>query len=293
MLLHELLLAVGFGLITGSIVALAAVGVTLQFGVTNYVNVATGSYLSVAAFVAWFVNVVMGLNIWLAVAVSAVVMGGFALAGGQVLLRPFVRRHSPPMYMLIVTFGLWLMLDSALVVVWGPDAKQFKVGHDAPRNLGPFLLTSSQILIIVVAIATLVGVHFLLRRTKLGKAMRAMSDNASLAGVTGIDGDLVVSVTWVLTGVLLGLAGCVLALNLSTFQPAFGSEFLFVIFSAVILGGIGQPYGTMLGAFVIGLATELSAVVINSAYKADVAFLILIVMLLLRPQGLIPARGRV
>jgi branched-subunit amino acid ABC-type transport system permease component len=289
---HALVLAFGFGLITASVLALAGVGVTLQFGVTNYINFAYGSYIALSAYVAWELNAVLGLNFWLAVLCSSVLMGVFAVIVNRILLQPFARRNPPRVYLLIVTLGLWLVLGSLILVVWGPVQRQFNVGNQMPLNVGPFLFTPYQLLIILIAVVTLGGVHLLLRRTKLGKAMRAMSDDSALARVSGIDGDFVVNVTWFLTGTLIGLSGCVLALNLSSFLPAFGDDFLFVIFSAVILGGIGQPYGTMLGALIVGLATEMSAAVIQSSYKSDIAFAILIVMLLIRPKGLIPVRGK-
>lgn len=283
-------LSIGFGLITASVLALAAVAVTLQFGVTNYINFAYGSYAALAAYLAWELNQPLRLNFWLAVGASSLFMGVFAVVVNRFLLQPFARRNLPYVYMLIVTLGLWIFLSNGIVVLWGPDTKQFDISHQAPMALGPFLFTPSQLLIIVIAGIALVSLHLLLTRTKLGKAMRAMSDDTSLAQVSGIDTEFVVTATWFLTGLLVGLAGCVLALNLSSFEASAGDNLMFVIFAAVILGGIGQPYGTMLGALIVGMATEISAVVVPSAYKIDVAFALLIVILMVRPQGLIPVR---
>jgi branched-subunit amino acid ABC-type transport system permease component len=291
-LLHSLVLAFGFGLITASVLALAGVGVTLQFGVTNYVNFAYGAYLALSAFLAWTLNVVVGLDFWVAVAISTLVIAVCAVVVNRVLLQPFARRKLPTVYMLIVTLGLWLILSNVVLVLWGASQRHFSVAGQHPVEIGPFLFTPSQLLIIAVAVVCLVGVHLLLTQTKLGKAMRAMSDDSGLAAVSGIDTDRVVDATWFLTGALIGLSGCVLALNLSSFLPTFGDDFLFVIFSAVILGGIGHPYGTMIGALIVGLATEMSAVLIQSSYKSDVAFALLIIMLLVRPRGLIPSRAK-
>ena len=138
----------------------------------------------------------------------------------------------------------------------------------------------------------MLGIHLLLSRTKLGKAMRAMSDNQDLALVSGIDNDRITTFTWLVSGFLAGLAGAALALDTTSFQPLFGNEFLFVVFSAMILGGVGSPYGAMLGALVIGLVTEMSAVVLSSAFKDDIAFAVLILILLLRPQGLMRMAGK-
>jgi branched-subunit amino acid ABC-type transport system permease component len=289
---HQLLLSVGFGLITASVLALAAVGATLQFGVTNYVNFAYGSYIALAGFIAWELNVQLKLSIWLSIVVAAICLAIFSMIVNQFILHPFNRRNPPRVYMLIVTLGLWLFLSNGLVAIWGPQIHTFAAGTQSPLNIGPFLLTPAQIAVFAVAVVVMLGVHLLLTQTKLGKAMRAMSDDAALAAASGIDAEFIVRVTWALVGFLVGLAGCVLALNLGSFDASYGDGILFVIFSAVIVGGIGQPYGAMLGALVVGLATEVSAVFISSTYKADFAFLVLIVVLLLRPRGLIPSRGR-
>jgi branched-subunit amino acid ABC-type transport system permease component len=285
-------LAVGFGLVTASVLAIASVGLTLQFGVTNYVNFAYGDFMSLGAYLTFELNTGGHMDVWLATAVSAVLMGFVGVATDRFLLSPFTRRFPNLFYVLIVTFGLSLILLNVISAIWSPNYQQLPVATENPLHLGPFLLTPSQVAIFGVGVALMFLVHFLLTRTKLGKAMRAMSDNTSLAMVSGIDTRLVTSITWWITGALSGVAGSVLAIDLGTITPAVGETFLFVIFASVILGGIGKPYGAMLGALVIGLATEISAVAINSAYKLDVAFLILVIVLLVRPQGIIAAAGK-
>jgi branched-subunit amino acid ABC-type transport system permease component len=287
---NDLALTLGFGLVTASVLAVAAVAVTLQFGVTNYVNFAYGAYMALAAYVAWQFNQGFGLNFIVAALLAAAVMSIFAVAVNRLILQPFNRRNPPRVFMLIVTLGIWLIVSNFILVAWGPDAHQFSVGGEAPLHLGPFLFTPQQIGVIALAAVLMLSLHLLLTRTKLGK--RAMSDDAALARVSGIDADYLTTVTWLIVGFLIGVAGCILALTIQSFEPSMGDDFLFVIFSAVILGGIGQPYGAMLGALLIGIVTELSALLISSSYKTDIAFAVLIVMLLLRPQGLIPAKGR-
>jgi branched-subunit amino acid ABC-type transport system permease component len=291
-LLDHVAVAIGFGLITASIVALAAVGITLQFGITNYINFAYGSYATLAAFLAWELNTALHLTFWLAVLLSATLIGFFAVLVSRLLLERYARRNPPAVYMLVATLGLWMMLSSALVIVWGPEIRHFDIAADTTLRVGPWLFTSRQLEIMAIAGVALVSVHLMLSRTQLGKQMRAMSDDRALAQVSGINTDLVVSMTWLVSGFLVGLAGCALALLLSGFQVQIGDSFLFVIFAAVILGGIGQPYGAMLGALIVGLATELSASFLNSAYKTDFAFLLLIITLFIRPQGLLASRGR-
>jgi branched-chain amino acid transport system permease protein len=291
-LAQQLVLSVGFGLVTASVLALAAVGVTLQFGVTNYVNFATGSYMALAGYIAWQLNTSLNLSLWITIIISMAALAIFAAVVNTLILHPFNRRNPPRVYMLIVTLGLWLFASNAIPAIWGNNVHTLNEGNQTPLNVGPFLLTSQQIAVFFVGVVAMIGVHLLLTRTKLGKAMRAMSDDPTLAGVSGINADLVVTITWVIVGALLGLAGCVLALDLQSFDSGYADGILFVIFSAVILGGIGQPYGTMLGALIIGMTTEVSAVFVSSTYKSDIAFALLIVVLLVRPKGLVPSRGR-
>ena len=290
--MHDLALTFGFGLVTASVLAVAAVAVTLQFGVTNYVNFAYGAYMALAAYLAWQLNQVLGVNFVIAALLAAAAMSIFAVAVNRLVLQPFNRRNPPRVFMLIVTLGIWLIVSNLIVVVWGPDAHQFSVGGESPLQLGPFLLTAQQLGVIGLAAVLMLATHLLLTRTKLGKAMRAMSDDPALARVSGIDADHLATITWLIVGFLIGIAGCILALTIQSFEPTMGDDFLFVIFSAVILGGIGQPYGAMLGALIIGIVTELSALLISSSYKTDIAFAFLIAMLLLRPEGLVPAKGR-
>jgi len=285
-------LAVGFGLVTASILAIASVGLTLQFGVTNYVNFAYGDFMSLGAYLTFELNTAGHMTVWLAMVISAVVMGFAGVAADRWLLSPFTRRFNNLFYVLIVTFGLSLILLNLISAIWSPNFQQMPVATENPLHIGPFLLTPSQVAIFGVGVFLMFAVHLMLTRTKLGKAMRAMSDNASLAMVSGIDTRLVTSVTWWITGALSGIAGSVLAIDLGTITPAVGETFLFVIFASVILGGIGKPYGAMLGALVIGLVTEVSAVAFNSAYKLDVAFVVLVIVLLVRPQGIVASAGK-
>jgi branched-chain amino acid transport system permease protein len=285
-------LALGFGLVTASILAIASVGLTLQFGVTNYVNFAYGDFMSLGAYLTFELNTAGHMSVWLAMAISAVAMGFVGVATDRWLLSPFTRRFQNLFYVLIVTFGLSLILLNLISAIWSPNFQQLPITDESPLHLGPFLLTPSQVAVFGLGVALMVAVHLMLTRTKLGKAMRAMSDNPSLAMVSGIDTSFVTSVTWWITGALSAVAGSVLAIDLGTITPAVGETFLFVIFAAVILGGIGKPYGAMLGALVIGLVTEECAVLFNSAYKLDFAFVVLVIVLLVRPQGIIASAGK-
>jgi branched-subunit amino acid ABC-type transport system permease component len=289
--LQNLLLAVGFGFVTTAVVALAAVGFTMQYAITHHVNFAYGSYMALAAFGAWEVQSTSHQNFWVAALIGSMLTGLLAVLIAKLLLQPFKRRNPPAVFMLIVTLGMWLILSNLMLVIWGPDGREFRGVSQSAMHIGPFRLTGNQIAIVIISIVLLVGVHLLLTRTKLGKTMRAMSDNSTLAQVSGINTERVATFTWALTGILVGFSGCVLALVINSFTTSFGDTYLFVIYAAVILGGIGRPYGAMLGAVVIGFSTEVAAVILPSQYKVDVAFAVLIVLLFVRPQGIFAAQG--
>ena len=285
-------LTLGFGLVTASVLSLLSVGLSLQFGVTNFVNFAYGSYLSAGMLFTWTFSAKLHFPFVLATVCGVILTAILALIVNEVVFEPFAKRRKSIFYMLIVTFGLSLLLDSILQIFYGVGFDKFPIKQSAAIKIGPFDFTGVQLLIILVAVVSMVVIHLLLTRTSLGKKMRAMSDNPDLAKISGIDTRSVTRATWAISGALAGLGGVVLALNTVYFETTTGDSLLFVIFAAVILGGIGQTYGAMLGALVIGVVTEVSAVWVSSAYKTDVAFLILVIMLLVRPQGIIASQGK-
>ena len=285
-------LSVGFGLVTASVLAIAAVGLSLQFGITNYVNFAYGDFMALGGFFAYVVNnQVVHLNIWIALVLGSLGMGVFAVLVNRFILGPFARRFNTTHYVLIVTFGLSLIMLNAAYSIWGAQVRFFNMPIGTAVQIGPLRLTENQLIVIGIAIVLMIAVHTMLRVTRLGKSMRAMSDDTTLAMTSGIDTKRITTITWFLSGSLAGVAGTVLGISEGNLTPASGELFLFVIFAAVILGGIGSIYGAMGGALIIGLATEISAAFINPSYKLDIAFVILILTLLIRPSGLIARPG--
>ncbi|MEO6941952.1 MAG: branched-chain amino acid ABC transporter permease [Terrimesophilobacter sp.] len=291
--MSDLLLAVGFGLVVASVLALASVGLSLQFGITNYVNFAYGDFMAVGAYIAWTVNTgPWHLNIWVALVIGSLSVGILAVLLNQFLLAPFARRFQKLFYILIVTFGLSLILLNIVSSIWGDEVQRYSMPDENPFHLGPFLFTGQQLIVIGIAIVLMVLIHLMLTTTRLGKSMRAMSDNTTLAMTSGIDTRRITTFTWFLSGTLAGLAGTVLGITQASITPGSGETFLFVIFAAVIVGGIGSIYGAIIGAVIIGLATEISALFIEASYKLDIAFVILILALLFRPNGLFARAGK-
>jgi branched-subunit amino acid ABC-type transport system permease component len=291
--MSALMMAVGFGLVTTSVLAIASVGLSLQFGITNYINFAYGDFMALGAYVAYELNTsAVHLNIWLAMLGGSLVMGILAVLLNRFLLGPFARRFQKTFYVLIVTFGLSLIILNVINSVWGADVRRYQTPVESLLHLGPFLLTIDQLIVMGIAVLLMVLLHFMLKVTRLGKSMRAMSDNTTLAMTSGIDTRRVTTITWFLSGALAGLAGTVLGITEANLTPSSGETFLFVIFAAVIVGGVGSIYGAMVGALIIGLAIEISALVIDPSYKLDTAFILLILALLFRPNGLFARPGK-
>ena len=278
----------GFGLVTAAVLALAAVGFTLQFAVSGVLNLAYGGVMVVAAYVTYCVNQ-RGLNVWVSALVGIAAGALLSLLLNRVVYTPFQRRGTSPIGMVIVSLGMTLILEFGTQAVAGPTNVSYSMSQGAALTAGGVVLTVVQVVIIALSVAAMLAVHALIRYTRLGKAMRATAANRNLARNCGIRTDRVVALTWAITGALCGLAGVVFAINSGTFGATSTDLFLVLILAAVFLGGPGEPYGAMLGALVIGLATEVSASIIVSDYKDVVAFVILIAMLAVRPSGLLGA----
>ena len=278
--------AIGFGLVTASILAVAGVGFTLQFGVTNILNLAYGDIMTAAAFVAYLVTSA-GLNVWLALVAGAAFGSVFSVLLNRGIYTPFVRRGTRLFGMIIVTIAVSLMVQNGLLAIFGANFFSLKMPRPTSVHFAGMVFTTVQLAIIAIAVVVMLLIHVLLRYTKLGKAMRATAADPDLARNCGIATDRVIDLAWAISGALCGLAGVILVMNVTAFTDTTGSQFLIPIIAVAVLGGIGQPYGAMLGALVIGIATEVAAAIFNPEYKDVVAFVILVIVLLARPQGIL------
>jgi branched-chain amino acid transport system permease protein/neutral amino acid transport system permease protein len=202
---------------------------------------------------------------------------------------PFQRRGSAPITLVIVALGMTLIIEFGLQAIVGGTNVSYTVAAGPTLKAGGLVLTTVQLVIIGLSVVIMALVHGVLRYTKLGKAMRATAANRSLARNCGIRTDRIVTATWAMTGALCGIAGTVFGINEGSFGATSEDLFLVVILAAVFLGGPGQAYGAMIGAVIIGLATEFSAAYMTPSYKDVVAFLVLLVMLAVRPAGLLGA----
>jgi branched-subunit amino acid ABC-type transport system permease component len=284
------LASAGFGLITSAVLAIAAVGFTLQFAVTDVLNLAFAAVMTAGAFIAYWVNQ-LGVSVWIGLAVALVACSVLSVLLNLFVYAPFQRRGSTPITMVIVSLGAALVIEFGIQAIVGGVNVSYAMGQGRTFRFGGLILTTVQLVIMAISVVVMAAAHVLLRYTRLGKAMRATAANRTLARNCGIRASRVITTTWALTGALCGLAGTVFAIDVSSFGPTSNDIFLILILAAVFLGGPGNAYGAMLGALVIGLATEISAAYIQPDYKYVIAFVALLAMLAVRPTGLLGARA--
>ena len=277
--------AVGFGIVTASILAISAVGFTLQFSVTNVFNLSFGSVMTLSGFVAYWLNR-DGVSIWLGMLVAAIGGGVISLAINELLYERFIRHGLNLFGMVIVTISVALICDHGLQAAVGPSFFSYNAPAGKAFHFADFVLTGQELAIIGIAAVLTVLVQAALQYTRIGKAMRGLSVNPSLARACGVPTGRVIALAWFVSGVLAGVGGVALFLDISTFTATTGSEFLIVIIAAAVLGGVGSPRGAVLGALVVGIVTEVGAAYWNPELKDVLAFGVLIVVLLVRPQGL-------
>jgi branched-chain amino acid transport system permease protein len=285
-------LAVG-GIVFSSLLALASLGLSMIFGTTGLVNFAHGELVTFGAIVAFGFDSGWGIPLILAGIIATIVSGGFGYAQDAVLWRPLRRRGTGLVAMMIVSIGLSIFLRNCYQYFAGAsnhNYTQYATGE--PWHVGWVDITPKDVIVSVVAVLTLVLVTQALQRTKTGKAARAVSDSPALAASSGINVDRVIAVVWTGGAALAGLAGFLLGMT-QGFDYQVGFKNLLLIFAAVTLGGLGTAWGAILGSFVIGTCIEVSTLVVPAELKFVGALAVLIVVLLVRPQGLLGRAERV
>ncbi|BAQ60712.1 high-affinity branched-chain amino acid transport system permease protein LivH [Geminocystis sp. NIES-3708] len=272
------------GVAVGSIIALAAVGLTLTLGILRLSNFAHGDFLTVGAYLTWLVNN-NGVNIWLSMIVAAVGTIILMLISEQLLWKPMRDKRSNSTSLIILSIGLALFLRNGILFIWGGSNQNYDLPLLEAIDIGGVKIAYYRVIVIVLTLIAIVALHFILKNTKIGKAMRAVADNIDLARVSGINVEQVVLFTWVITAVLTAMGGGLYGL-ITAVRPNMGWFLILPMFAAISLGGIGNPYGAIAGGLIIGIAQELSVPFFGSEYKLAVALVIMIVILLVRPQGI-------
>ncbi len=281
-----LALSIGFGIITGGVLALAALGLSLLFRTVKFINFSYGDVLALGAYLAFFCNVTLGLPLIPSALLGMLLTGIVGVVIHKVVVKPLKEGvKAGPLTLLIATMGVAFIIRNLILIVWGPEPKMYNVATQEAMQIGPFLITPIQLMAILISVLIMVLIYLLLGYTQLGKMIRATSDNIDLARVRGIRTERVIGWTWLISSGLAGLAGVMLGL-MGAVDHHMGIEMLLVIFAAVIMGGIGNPYGAVAGAMIIGIAMEVSSAFGLSEYKTALAYLLMAVILLLKPKGL-------
>ena len=297
---QALQLAVG-GLVFSLLLAMAALGLSMIFGTTGLTNFAHGELITFGALVAYGVDAlpgtisIGGTNVTIAVSiiVAAIASAGFGWLNDRALWRPLRHRGTGLVAMMVVSIGLSIFLRNIYQYLAGASTHQYsQFSSPRPYHLGPILVTPKDIFIVVFSTVVLVAVVIALQRTKLGKATRAVADNTALASATGINVDRVISVVWIVGAMLAGMSGVLLGMT-QGFDYQLGFKILLLVFAATVLGGLGTAWGAIVGALVIGLFVEVSTLFIPAELKFVGALVVLIVVLLVRPQGLLGKAQRV
>jgi branched-chain amino acid transport system permease protein len=296
-----------YGIVLGSIIALGAIGLTLVYGILRFANFAHGDLMTVGAYIALFL--VTGLFPWLGIPdttfgslsfgwrmvlafpIAMVCVAAASILLDRILYRPLRRKRSSPVIMAMAALGASFIIRMIVLILWGADSLFYRPGVLRPAIELPLeiKIRPDQILILMTVLSLVVLLYLFLQRTKMGKAMRATADNMELARVSGIDTERVIIWTWGIGGALVAAGGILYGIDVQL-HPYMGWNFLLPLFAATILGGIGNMYGALVGALVMGVAQQVSTAYLLPTYKPAVAFIVMILILLVRPQGIFGGR---
>ena len=284
---------IGNGIRFGLILGLAALGLSMIFGTIGLVNFSHGELVAFGAIAAWFLNVSVGIHIIWAGLIAVVLSLLFGWAQDRGFWRPLRKRGTGVIAMMIISIGVLLFLRFFYLFIFGGERAQFRqYVIQSAIAVGPFRWAPRDLVIMGIAAAVLIAVALALVLTRAGKAIRAVSDNPALAAASGINVDRVVTIVWTVGAGLAGLAGILFGL-IQSIDYLMGLRILLLVFAAVILGGLGTAWGAMVGAILVGILIEISTLAIPPEMKNAGALAILIIILLVRPQGLLGRRERV
>jgi len=281
------------GLNFGLLLALAAIGLSLVFGTTGLSNFAHAELITFGGLMTLLFGVTLGFPIWIAIPIAILLGAGFGWLNDAALWKPLRRKGVGLIPLMIVSIGLSLAVRYTFQLFVGGDTQQLPGATDTTLSIGLFGLSWIDVASMGVSVVVLLGVAYFLLRTRIGKATRAVSDNPALAAASGIDVDRVIRIVWVVSGALAALSGILWAY----FRPGvgwdMGFQILLLTFAAVTLGGLGTAFGALIGALVVGIFVEMSTLIIPSDLKFVGALAVLILVLLVRPQGILGRKERI
>lgn len=282
------------GLQFGLIIGMCAIGLSMIYGTTGLVNYAHGEMITLGAVLAWMFNVTYGMSIFLAAILATALGAGAGMGLDRLLWRPLRRRVTGLVAMSIISIGLSMLMQYAILYQFGDRPAKY-ADYSVQRksiNLGPISLSPKEIIVMLLSAGLLVAVGLGLRYTRVGRAMRAVSDNPDLAASSGVDVNRTINLVWMLGGALVSL-GAVFQGITQTVSWTMGQQLLLLTFAAVTLGGLGTSFGAMTGSVIVGVAILSSTVVWPSELQTVPALVMMIIILLVRPQGIFGRRERV
>ena len=272
------------GLVTGMIVALPAVALTLTYSITKFPNFAIGAMLTAGAYLAYVLNGVAGIPLLAAALLAAPLSAALAVGVDQAVFRQL--RDRTAITLLVASMGVSFILENIARFAFGNGARSFDVPIARGQEILGLRMNQEQMISAATAVLGMVAIYIILRHTALGRAMRAVADNAPLAAVRGIDREKIIRATWAIAGLLTGAAGVLIGMD-RAIDPLLGWNYVVTVFAAAILGGLGNPLGAGLAALTVGVIEETSTMLIPPNYRQVVSFLAIALLLLLRPQGLL------
>lgn len=281
------------GLNFGLLLALAAIGLSLIFGTTGLSNFAHAELVTFGGLMTLLFGVFLDVPIWLAIPIALVLSAGFGWLNDAALWRPLRKKGVGLIPLMIVSIGLSLAVRYVFQYFIGGGTSQLPGATGSGGSIGFFGLTWIDVGSMALSVVVLVGVAYFLLRTRIGKATRAVSDNPALAAASGIDVDRVIRIVWVMSGALAGLSGILWAYFRPGVSWDMGFQILLLTFAAVTLGGLGTAFGALVGSLVVGMFVEVSTLWIPSDMKYVGALVILIIVLLIRPQGILGRKERI
>ncbi|MGA8297401.1 MAG: branched-chain amino acid ABC transporter permease [Acidimicrobiales bacterium] len=277
--------AVGFGVIAAASIALGAMGFTLQFGLTNVLNIGYGAIMSFGGIVA-YVSHSAGVSIWLGLLFGGLSASAVTLIVAKTILAVYARRGAALFEMAMITFGVALIVEYAIAAITRNNTYPLNIAIEHALSLGPLRFTKLQLVLVIVAFGVFVVLDLFLHLTRLGVALRATAVDPELARASGIATNQIVTAAWLLSGFLCGLAGGVFMINILTISAFTGDSLLSLVIVAALMGTAGSVRGAALAALVIGIATQVVSVAGASSYDTAVAYAFLALVLLARPRTL-------
>jgi branched-subunit amino acid ABC-type transport system permease component len=277
--------AVGFGVIAAASIAIGAMGFTLQFGLTNVLNIGYGAIMTLGGFVAYECHAA-GITIWLGLVIGGLASSAMTLLVAKTILGVYARRGAALFEMAMITFGVALIVEYGLAAATQNNTYSLNLAIAHAIALGPFHFTQVQLVLVIIAVGVFVVLDLFLRMTRLGVALRATAVDPELARASGIVTGRIVIAAWLLSGFLCGLAGGIFMVNVFTINAFTGDSLLSLVIVAALMGTAGSVRGAVFSALVIGIATQVASVAGASSYDSAVAYGLLALVLLARPRTL-------